>query len=54
MQNKKLLHVVIVFIMLLSLLPIAPREAKATSLNQIFLGEPQAVFSGRTIGSGKK
>lgn len=54
MQNKKLLHVVIILFMLLSLLPIAPREAKATSLNQIFLGEPQAVFSGRTIGSGKK
>lgn len=54
MQNKKLIHVVIILFMLLSLLPIAPREAKATSLNQIFLGEPQAVFSGRTIGSGKK
>lgn len=54
MQNKKLIHVVIILFMLLSLLPIAPREAKAASLNQIFLGEPQAVFSGRTISSGKK
>lgn len=54
MQNKKLIHVVIILFMLLSLLPITPKQAKAASLNQIFLGEPQAVFSGRTISSGKK
>ncbi|MCS1381735.1 S-layer homology domain-containing protein [Lysinibacillus sphaericus] len=54
MQNKKLIHVVIILFMLLSLLPITPKQVKAASLNQIFLGEPQAVFSGRTISSGKK
>lgn len=54
MQNKKLLHVVIIFIMLLSLLPIAPREAKATSLNQIYLGEPQEIISSSAINPGYK
>ncbi|TKI71464.1 hypothetical protein FC756_05525 [Lysinibacillus mangiferihumi] len=54
MHNKKLLHVVIILFMLLSLLPITPKQAKAASLNQIFLGEPQAVFSGSPISFGQK
>ncbi|WP_337982931.1 S-layer homology domain-containing protein [Lysinibacillus sp. C5.1] len=54
MQNKKLIHVVIILFMLLSLLPITPKQAKAASLNQIFLGEPQAVFTGSPISSGQK
>lgn len=54
MQNKKLLHVVIILFMLLSLLPITPKAAKAATLNQIFLGEPQAVFSGSPISFGQK
>lgn len=54
MQNKKLLHVVIIFIMLLSLLPITPKAAKAASLNQIFLGDRQEVFSGSPISYGRK
>lgn len=54
MQNKKLLHVVIIFIMLLSLLPIAPREAKATSLNQIYLGEQKEIISSSAINPGYK
>ncbi|MFJ7841019.1 S-layer homology domain-containing protein [Lysinibacillus sphaericus] len=54
MQNKKLIHVVIILFMLLSLLPITPKQAKAASLNQIFLGQPQTVFSGTQIAYERK
>ncbi|MGE7842974.1 S-layer homology domain-containing protein [Lysinibacillus sp. NPDC093712] len=54
MHNKKFLHIVIIFSMLLSLLPMTPREAKAASLNQIILGEPQVIFSGLPISSGRR